>query len=187
MISDRYARTRDGKFLLEITTDCIEDLFNNFDRNSLYLKKDLNKDLVDYLIDSAKEIGQDTFIIHFRIVHLDSKTPIDEVKTDIENYFYHLKELELKELNRMRNTSLILLSVGLVILTLLVLVNQYTELYNSIIIKVLAEGLTVAAWVSLWEALATFIIRWKPHQQNIRLYEHIAKAPVTFSKVQAVE
>ena len=42
----------------------------------------------------------------------------------------------------------------------------------------LVDGLTVAAWVALWEALATFFIEWPPFRRKLRLYEGLATAEV---------
>jgi hypothetical protein len=46
--------------------------------------------------------------------------------------------------------------------------------------NVFAEGLTVAAWVSLWEALAVLLIEWFPHRKNIVLYRRLANAELVF-------
>ena len=48
----------------------------------------------------------------------------------------------------------------------------------------IAEGLTIVAWVSLWEALAMFLVNWAPHRRLIRMYERIAKADVRFQEVE---
>jgi hypothetical protein len=37
--------------------------------------------------------------------------------------------------------------------------------------------------VSLWEALAMFLVNWAPHRRLIRMYERIAKADVRFQEV----
>ncbi|MDH5190070.1 MAG: hypothetical protein OEW89_02345 [Gammaproteobacteria bacterium] len=51
---------------------------------------------------------------------------------------------------------------------------------SSVMQKVFAEGLTVAAWVSMWEALATFLINWTPISKKIMLYKRIANTSVQF-------
>jgi hypothetical protein len=83
----------------------------------------------------------------------------------------------------MRNIriSLIFLVIGLAILFLSVWVNQQITDQASVVARVFAEGLTVAAWVSLWEALATFLINWTPYSRQIIMYDRIARAPIAFS------
>ena len=77
-------------------------------------------------------------------------------------------------------TSLIFFFIGIVILFVSIWVNEQLAKDATVLSKVFATGLTVAAWVSLWEALATFIINWTPYSRKIKLYERIANVPVHF-------
>jgi len=54
-------------------------------------------------------------------------------------------------------------------------------IFDSVVSRVFAEGSTVTAGVSLWEALATFLINRAPYRRRIRLYERIAAAPLRFN------
>jgi hypothetical protein len=60
------------------------------------------------------------------------------------------------------------------------LLNERLDAEASVMGSVFAEGLTVAAWVSLWESLATFLIHWTPRRRRIRLFESIAQSDVLF-------
>jgi len=46
--------------------------------------------------------------------------------------------------------------------------------------RIFFEGITIAAWLSLWAAIVTLIIKWPPHTRNIKLYEKIMKTKVIF-------
>ncbi|MDO8281600.1 MAG: hypothetical protein Q7U10_03085 [Thermodesulfovibrionia bacterium] len=177
---ERYSRTADGKVIIDITTERIEDLYNYFDKNAPYLKKDLDQEFVDYLIDSVHEIGKEDFVIRFRFSAMTDDTNTSRVQMSIRNYFLHQKELEVRELKRMTRKALTLFSIGVVILTLSVLVNQELAIDETVVSRLFAEGLTIAAWISLWEALATFLLNWAPHRNKIKLFERISKAPVFF-------
>jgi len=179
-ILDRYSRTSDNKIILDISAGKVEDLYNDFDKNAPYVKKDLDQDLVEYLIDSVREIGKEDFVIQFRLKSSADTNLTSRVKTSIHNYFLYLKELEFRELARMTRTSFILLAIGILILCLSVWVNQKIADYGEIITHVFAEGLNVAAWVSLWNAIATFLVNWVPHRKRIIMYEQISKATVLF-------
>ena len=179
-ILERYSTTEDGKIIIDITADKIEYLYNDFDKHTPYVKKELDQDLVDYLIECLRDIGEDEFLIQFRIaekVDADLKT---RVQTSIQSYFTYLKELEIRDLKRMLRTSSILFFIGIIILTVSVWFNDYVEIHKSVTNKVFAEGLTVAAWISLWESLATFLINWAPHKQQIKVCERLAGASVLF-------
>jgi hypothetical protein len=106
---------------------------------------------------------------------------MSRLKISINKYFLYLKDLEVRELKGMFRTSLILLLVGIAILTLSVWLNRFIQVHETVVSRVFAEGLTVAAWVSLWEALATFLINWLPHRRHIKLYARVANAPVLFN------
>lgn len=179
-ILERYARTADSKVIIDITTEKVADLYHYFDKNAPYLKKDLDQEFVDYLIASANEIGKEDFVIRFRF-----SAPADDINTSrvqmsIRNYFLYQKELEMRELKRMTRKSLTLFFIGIVILSLSIWVNQQLELHETMVSRLFAEGLTIAAWISIWEALATFLMNWSPHRRQIKLFERISRAPVFF-------
>ena len=58
-ILDRYSRTEDGAIVIEVTTEKVEDLYNNFDRNAPYIKKDLDDELSEYLVQKRFVNGLD--------------------------------------------------------------------------------------------------------------------------------
>lgn len=180
-ILDRYSRSDEGMVIVDIAAKRVEELYSDYDNTAHFLKKDLEPDLVDYLVESARELGKEPFAIRFSF-----ETPVDDESTSrvcqsISTYFTYLGHLETRELKHMFRTSFILLLVGLVILTLSVRLNLYLEQGETVISRVFAEGLTVAAWVSLWESLATFLINWAPHRRQFRLCMRIAAAPVLFN------
>ncbi|OIP58345.1 MAG: hypothetical protein AUK54_00145 [Helicobacteraceae bacterium CG2_30_36_10] len=180
-IIERYERTAAGEIIIDISTQKIEDLYDNFDRLSHFLKKDLNQGLVEYIIESVREIEGEKFIIQFNLETDIEHDSISRVKNSINNFFIYLQDVESRKIKEMMRTSIIFLVLGLVIATISVLINQSELVKTSIATAVIAEGLTVAAWVSLWESLATFLIKWMPHKKMILLYRRIANAKVIFN------
>jgi len=180
-ILDRYSHTDDGKVIVDITADKIEYLYNDFDKHTPYVKKELDQDLVDYLVDCVREIGNEEFLINFRFTESADNELQSRVQTSIHNYFLYLKDLEIREMQQMLRTALILFFAGIAILTLSIWYNEHFTVPGSVINKVFSEGLTVAAWIALWESLATFLINWTPHQWSIRLFKRIAGAEIIFS------
>lgn len=180
-ILERYERNESGEVIINISAHKIEDLYDNFDRKSHFLKKDLNQDLVEYIIDSVSEIDSELFLIEFSLEQESTDEAISRVRNSINHFFLYMKELELKKMKEMMRTSIILLFTGLTLTGISVLVNDSALAKNSIIGGVIAEGLTVAAWVSLWESLATFLIKWMPYRKKISLYQKISDSNVTFS------
>lgn len=177
-ILDRYPRTEDGKYIIEITAGKISDLYNDFDKHTPYVRKELDQNLVEYISDSARDLGNEDFIIRFHFLEKPDEPLIARITESINNYFHYLKNVEIQELGRTIRTSLLFLAVGLCILFISVWVNQNLSAEATVVNKVFAAGLTVAAWVSLWEALATFLVNWAPYSRQIKMYERIAEAPL---------
>ncbi|MBU1927495.1 hypothetical protein KKG77_00680 [bacterium] len=179
-ITERYDYTPNNEIIIDISAHRIEDLYNDFDKRSHFLKKDLNEDLVDYITESVSEIGQEKFILQFNLETYAHSEDLSRVKNSIQNFFIYMQKLQTTKMQEMMRTSAILLIIGLVVATLSVLMNQSTMTSDSVTWAVIAEGLTVAAWVSLWEALATFLIKWMPYKRKISLYNRIQNAKIEF-------
>lgn len=179
-ILSRYERDANGNILIDITADRIEDLFNHFDRSAPYVLRDLDQDLVNYIIDSAKELDKEPFTIRFTLNRLPDETELSNIRRSINGFFISLVEAEKNKFSQMIRKSFILFFLGIGILFISIWVNQKLGSERSVMTDVFAEGLTVAAWVSLWEALATFLIKWFPHRTNINLYQRLAEIEPIF-------
>jgi hypothetical protein len=177
-ILERYARTDDGTLIIDVAASRIQDLYNDFDKTAPYLKRDLDQDLVDYLTSCAQEIGKAAFIIRIKVSQKPAEDVAVRVKNSMRSFFLYLKELENRKMASMLRTSLRLFAVGIAILIAAVWANRMLAHNTHVIAQVFAEGLTVAAWVALWEALATFLIEWTPEKKNIALYQKLAEAAV---------
>jgi hypothetical protein len=179
-ILDRYARLQDRRIIIDVTASRVEDLYNNFDHSAPYIKKDLSSALADYLVESAIEIGPEAFVISFRL-----QTPADpevqtRVRDSVRQYFIYMQQLQKNKLARMLRNATIYLLAGLVILLLSFFFNEREPITDSALVHVFAEGLTIAAWVSLWEALATLLIDWAPLKNRLNIYRRIANSEVLF-------
>lgn len=179
-ILERYTRLPDGRYLIEITAGKVSDLYDDFDTYTPYVRKELDQDLVEYISDSARDLGKQAFVIRFHLLEPADDEMKVRITASVKSYFLYLKTIELSELGRVIRTSSIFLVVGIAILFISVWVNESLSANLSVINKVFAEGLTVAAWVALWEALATFLVNWAPYSRKIKLYERIASASVEF-------
>lgn len=173
-VISRYERNENGDILIDVTADKMEDLFNHFDRSAPYIQRDLDQDLVNYIVDSAKELGEDPFTIRFTLTHLPDEAELSNIRRSVNSFFLALVEVEHNKFRYMIRKSLIFFCIGIGILFISVWINQKLGSDRTVVADMFAEGLTVAAWVSLWEALATFLIKWFPHRTNINLYQRLA-------------
>jgi hypothetical protein len=180
-ILERYPRAEDGRLIIDVTAGRVEDLYNHFDRDAPYIRKELDADLVEYITESVNEIDKEPFVIRFRLNEPPEPGLISRLQSSIQNYYLYLREWEARELASMLRTSTVLLIAGIAILATSVWFNQHIAARETVITSVFAEGLTIAAWIAMWESLATFIVNWAPHRRRIRLYERIAATPVLFN------
>ena len=185
-VLNRYERDANGYILIDVATDRVEDLYSDFDRSAPYIRRDLDQDLVEYLIECARELGQEPFTISFTLTRAPDDARLSRIHRSINNFFLYLAEIERQKVRQMLRRSLVLFCIGIAILTLSVWVNRWFEPHRSVVGYVFAEGLIVAAWVSLWESLATFLLEWFPCLRNIRLYRRLASVQPVFRSRTAV-
>lgn len=179
-ILGRYEVNDQSKVVIDVSVRAVEDLYNNFDRNAPYTKKELDQEFVDYIIDSVGEIGENEFIIRITLSNMPDEKIMNRVQSSIQTYFRYLKDLENRSVEVMFSRSFKLFGLGLVLLFIAIVLKRHFSTSEGILAQIFSEGLTIAAWVSLWEAIAYIFIEWRPHIKNIKLYEKVMKAQVVF-------
>ncbi|MFO1435057.1 MAG: hypothetical protein U1F34_01290 [Gammaproteobacteria bacterium] len=184
---DRYDRTNDGHIIIDVTATRAEDLYNNFDKSAPYIRRDLDQDLVDYLIGCAKEIRPQPFVLRFAFDHPLDESVQSRIRRSVNAYFVYLAESEQQRMMDMFRRAAIFLLIGLAILFLALSANRAPGVERSVLVNVVAEGLTVAAWVSLWESLAILLVEWPPYRRNTMLYKRLAGAEVNFRVDEAAK
>ena len=182
----RYERTVGGNIVIDVAAGQVEELYNDYDKSAPYIRRDLDQNLVDYLIECAREIRLVPFVVRFSLKQSPDNDKQSRICRSVNAYFQYLVELERQKVIQIFRRSAILFSIGLAILFLSVYVNQALGGERTVVANVFAEGLTIAAWVSLWESLAIFLIEWPPYRKSIRLYRRLADAELIF-RSEAVE
>lgn len=179
-IIGRYEKESDGRLIIDVTVERIEELYDRFDSAANYIKKDLNEDFVDYLIECVREIKQYDFLIRINLSRQESEENIQRVQGSIRHYFVYLQESEGREIRKHLSRSCYFLGFGVfLIFAALSLGSQYGT--DSNILKDIGiEGVTIVAWVSMWEAVSNLIFEWIPHFQRLRLYDRIIASEVRF-------
>lgn len=175
-ILDRYDRTIENKIIIKISTNKFENLYDNFDMSSSFLKKDLSQQLVDYIIESVSEISNEEFIIRFYFKEKIEKENILHIEKSFDSYFNYLEELEKRKMKEQIKNSFIFILIGAFFITLSILLESKEQLTYRII----SEGLMVAGWVSMWEAMATILIKWLPLSKKLKIFKKIVNSKIEF-------
>lgn len=177
---NRYEKDSSGNIFIDVSAKRVEDLYNNFDRKAPYIRRDLDQDLAEYLVECARELAGRKFTVRFSLTHTTGKASLIRIKRSIKSYFLYMVESEKRNVSRKIQRSLALFALGLVLLFAATSTGRIMDTSWSVLDNVLAEGLMVAAWVALWEAIAIFIMGWIPHRRNIRIYRMLSSAPLQF-------
>lgn len=123
-----------------------------------------------YLIESVEEIGKYPFVIKFYFDEISDEESNQKVQNSIKDYFDYLQYLEQKKKKEQLQNSFIFVSISL----------NLSE--NGVFIyKLISEGAMVGGWVSLWEALATILIKWMPLRKKLKIYKNISNAKIEFN------
>ena len=66
--------------------------------------------------------------------------------------------------------------IGAFFITLSILL----EVNQQLTYRIISEGLMVAGWVSMWEAMATILIKWLPLSKKLKLFKKITNSKIEF-------
>jgi hypothetical protein len=182
-IISRYELTEKNEIIIDASVRSVEDLYNNFDRTADYMKKDLDQEFVDYVTDCVREIGRRAFVIRISLSIMPDNVVMDRVRRSVRTFFLYLQETERRQLRAMLRRSLVLFAIGLALLVLAIAATRGFASNEGVLAEVFSQGLTVAAWVSLWEAIANLFIEWYPRRQEIKRYGRVTNATVMFRRL----
>jgi len=188
-ILDRYDRLDDGRIAVDVYASKVEELYEDFDKQAPFHRKDLDEELAAYLLDCVREIGRAEFVIRITLDAVPAAEFQERIRSSLRKFFLYQRELELASMRRLLKKSLLFLLAGMALLFLSLWFGAAMSLDPEPLAwgRVLAEGVTIAAWVSIWESLSLLMFNWRPARQKIRLNARIAEAEVRFQNHPGVE
>lgn len=68
-VLSRHERDPNQTILIDVAAGSVGDLNNDFDRSAPYIRRDLDQDLVDYLIECARELENEPNAIPFTLTN----------------------------------------------------------------------------------------------------------------------
>lgn len=183
----RYERDAEGRIVIDVAAGKAEDLYNDFDKYAPYIRRDLDEDLVEYLIGCAEEVGRMDFILCFTLTQFPDADRQQRINASVGHFFAYLAERERDSIRQMFSRILLFLGVGMAMMFVSIWVNRSLDISSSAVHNVFALGLTITAWVAMWEVLATVLTQWFPRHRKRKTYQRLARAPIEFrSSLQAV-
>jgi len=179
-VLSRYESHSSRRLAIDVSVGKIEELYEDFDSAASYVKKDLDQDFAEYLIESVREIRSNDFVIRINLPVQVTEKHRERLQRSIKNYFRYLEFLEQRKLRKMLWRSFLLFCLGMFLLVISMTLKGNAGHLSGVMEELIIEGLTVAAWVSLWSAFANLIFELAGIIGNIRLFRRIADREVVF-------
>ncbi len=170
----------DGKSVIEIQVDYLEQLFDKRDPNP-YRSKDLDDDVDEYLISSSQEIGHNK-IGKLRILSLENANDqsLEIVKTAIKDFFNYRYDITDKKLKTVLALGFKTLLIGLFFLSIAIFISHSLgkKLENDFFGHFVKEGLILIGWVSMWKPINIFLYEWLPLVEQKKIFKLLSEVPI---------
>lgn len=168
---------------MRIRVRTYESLYNEFDSSPL-LRRDLNGDVENFLVEWAREAPRGTeFALTVEVVDPAGMPGSDPSAGEaIRAFFQRSASSSQAELRRLIQRGRISLFVGLAFLALMLAANEaFGAAVDRPHIEEIAEtSLIVAGWVALWRPMEIFLYDWWPLLGDRRLYDRLGRMRITF-------
>lgn len=180
-ILSRYEKDQQGNYILNVSIPKYKSLYDDFDKTmTSFLKKDLDEDFVNYIIECASEIGtKRDFIIRLDILD-ENKDELKEIKIkeSFQTYFSYLIENEKNHIGKMIRKSVFNMIMAFVFIFFSMVL--YSVQGSSLFDKTIVEGFNIVAWVAMWQVMENVLFDWRPSFEKIKVYKTIKEKNILF-------
>ena len=169
---------------IEVHVAELRQLYNAIDPSPFH-DRDLDPNAEEFIVGGAVEAPRDA-PLSMR-VHLDQTTgpPTEaaELSDSVHAYFKRRAEVTRRRLREMLRRGRISLIIGLAALAALFGLSDLVSklLAGHHIGEPIRESLLIGSWVVMWRPLEIFLYDWWPVRAEARLYDRLAKMPVTIA------
>jgi hypothetical protein len=185
-IFERYEK-ENNRYIIQISTNTLRDLFNKYDRTSSFIKRDLNQDLAEYLFESASDLDGREFYV---CLNLHSEKQADELEENVNRGIDSYFEYEINKIEKKREQILIkiILHVLLAIVCFFLsyMLNKFIKV-DSFLYVLFVESIVIAAWVLMWPVFSDFIYELFAIRHTIKIYKKIIDADLKFNYIEEKE
>jgi hypothetical protein len=181
-ILDRYDITSDNRFIIEVKIPDPDELFDKYDENASFYKKDLNARFEDYLLECVYEIGlKNKFIIRIGLPEDQAKeTDEGDIIYSFKQYFNYCIFSCQKEIKKISLRMLLHLGLAISALLLLMVFNAANAVSVAGFSSLVTSGLPAAIWVLLLTGFSRFLFRLMSQQSEIKMYRALKDTRVDF-------
>lgn len=179
-LMERYRR-ENNILCIDVRFHEFKQLYDGRDPSPFY-ERDLDEDLVRYLVMSCEEIAHDEpiKIVMNEVQPTSSLQQKEDFVQALHSYFDHevrSTDNELKYLFRQGRTSLAF-GLSFLILCVFFAIKFVGEI--TIVSRVIYEGLIIIGWVALWKPINIFLYEWWPFLRKKRVYKLLSNIKIEF-------
>jgi len=181
-ILDRYEITSDNRFIIDVNIPEPDELFETYDENASFYKKDLNPRFEEYLLGCVHEIGlKNNFIIRIGLPKDQAeKTDEGEILCGFKQYFEYCILICKKEIKTISLRMLLHLCLACSVLVLLMVFNIASSGTTTGFTGLVMSGLSAAIWVLILTGFSRFLFRTLSQRSEIKMFRALKNTPVDF-------
>ncbi len=167
--------------MIEVRVGELKQIFNSMDPAPFW-ERDLDPDAVEYIVESAQEVGAGRPL--GLIVHLGREPVTPEaaamLREAVHEDFKHRAVASRRQLRQLLRVGRMSLLIGLLFLAAAIVVGDLVvglvgrERSGTFV----QESLIIGGWVALWRPLEIFLYEWWPIRAEARLYDRLSEMPV---------
>jgi len=181
-IIDRYDITPDNRFIIDVTIPGPDELFEKYDENASFYKKDLNARLEQYLLECMQEIGlKNKLSIRIGLPENQAdNTDEGDIILSFKRYFEYGILLCRKEIRNISFRMLVHLGLAISALLLMAAFGAADAIAGTGFFSLVISGLPAAVCVLLLTGFSRYLFRLISQRSEIRMYQALKNAPVDF-------
>lgn len=166
-------------FIIEVSADSYSEIFNGWDPSPMK-KRDLDPDMMEFIVDSSEDIPPKFPIeLHFYLPLSEQdeekeSLSIAGIRNNFQSSIMYLKK-ELGQ-NRRKTFEYVILSV--IFLLFAYFLGRFS--LDHVLLKILYEGLFVGGWVFLWEAFSIIFFSDQEISRKLKHYYRFLDSPIQF-------
>ncbi len=173
-----YNRDENGAFQIRVALDKYEDIYDDWDP-APFRRRDIEENFIEYIWESALDIPIREKIIVLFLMNAEVRNAKKEEQLTraLNNHFtYLLRKSERAYLMEQAE------SLRYFILGIILVVLAYSDFFGSVNlwVKIFEEGVTVGAWVLLWEAFSNLFIECRSIRQEQKIIKRFLQTRYIF-------
>jgi hypothetical protein len=169
-------RTENGDAILDVRVSTLDRLFDNRDP-APFRERDLDPDLVEYLVDSARDIGTSQ---RMRIVFwIAEPCPPEEVKAAVQTHFdYEIDRATRLRREHRRTGWVALLIAAIAVVGLTGLGGFVANAIDGTLGAGLREALLISGWVLMWRPIEVLVYDGIPFRRERGILRALREAAI---------